>query len=111
VNRKNRGVWVAAALASGLAFLCLSALAGGEEREVTLIGTVVEVDWDDDGFVIAVELETFDGTYSISSSGKGNELLAYGGQRIEVVGTVSAQDDGWNVLFVSSYTLLPAYEL
>lgn len=110
MNRKKRGIRVAATLASGLVILGLSALAGGEE-EVTLIGTVVEAEWDDDGYLIAVDLETGDGTFSISDTGKGNELLAVAGQRVEIVGTVSVDDDGWNVLSVSSYTLLPVEEI
>jgi len=110
VNRKNRGVWVATALVCGLALFFLSSLADGEEEEVTLIGKVVEADWDDNGNVIAVELETESETFSISSSGRGDELLSHVGQRVEVVGSVSEDEDGWSVLVVSSYTLLPAEE-
>ena len=111
MNRNNRGVWVVAALVTGLALVCLSAQAIGEERDVTLIGTVVEADWDDDGNVVAVDLESDDGTFSISASGKGTELLGLAGQRVEVVATVSVNEDGWDVLLVSSYTLLPADEI
>jgi hypothetical protein len=110
VNHSIRGVWRAAALAGGLTFLCFSLLAGGEERKETLVGTVIEADWDDDGNVIAVELETDDETISISNRGKGGELLAHVGQRVEVVGTVAVDEEGWEVLFVSSFTLLPSDE-
>jgi hypothetical protein len=87
------------------------ALVGGEEREVTLVGTVIESDWDEDGNAIAVELRTDDEVYSIASVGRGADLLSYDGQLVEVVGTVSVDDDGWNVLSVSSFTLLEPDEI
>jgi hypothetical protein len=110
VNRRNKGIWIAAALVAGLAPF-FPALVGGEEREVTLVGTVIESDWDEDGNAIAVELRTDDEVYSIASVGRGADLLSYDGQLVEVVGTVSVDDDGWNVLSVSSFTLLEPDEI
>ena len=72
---------------------------------------MIESDWDEDGNAIAVELRTDDEVYSIVSVGRGADLLSYDGQLVEVVGTVSVDDDGWNVLSVSSFTLLEPDEI
>ena len=82
MNRKHKGIWMLTALASGVAFLCLATLAGGQEDEILLTGTVVEADWDDEGNVIAVDLETEDDIHSISNRGKGNELLREAHEKI-----------------------------
>jgi hypothetical protein len=110
VNPKNRGVWVLVALASGLAFFCLSSLAGGEEELVTLVGTVIEVEWDEEGNISAVDLVTDDGTFVIDLQGVGAGLLAQVGESVEVVGTVYEDHYGLKVLVVSYFTVLPADE-
>ena len=73
---------------------------------MALVGTVVEADWDDDDNVIAVELETDDGTYRIELSGSGAQLLRHAGDQVEVEGTVFEDEDGrWNVR-ISSFNVL-----
>jgi hypothetical protein len=84
----------------------LGSMTAVADDEVTLIGTVVESDWDDDGNVIEIELETDDGSYTIEISGKGQELLAHIDEQVEVVGTQYEDDDGFQYLKVSSYTLI-----
>lgn len=111
MENRNRGVWVVATLTMCLAVLCLAALADGEERQASLVGTIVEVDWDDNGDVIAVELETDETTYTVASSGKGRELLNLAGQRVEVRGTISEDEYGWDVIHVTSFTVVSSDEL
>ena len=74
---------------------------------VRLVGTVVASDWDEEGNVLAIDLETSDETYLIDLSGTGQELLSHVGRIVEVVGEVEEDEDGWTHILVSSFTVIP----
>lgn len=56
-------------------FLVSRAKAEGEET-IMIVGTVVGLDTDEEGNIIAINLETHEGTYAIEVLGEGIELLS-----------------------------------
>ena len=105
MNRKCCGVWTVIALAIGVALFCLPAKAE-EEGTIMIIGTIVESETDEDGNILAIDLETEEGTYSIELSGVGEELVSYMGETVEIEGFVTEDDDGWRYLEVLSFTIV-----
>ena len=92
-------------------FFFLAALAAnaaaGNPGKVTIQGTVVENDWDEDDNVIGVAISTDEEYYVVQNSGKGRELLDHLGEDIEVKGTVTRDDDtGISTITVLSYRIL-----
>jgi hypothetical protein len=106
MNRKCCGVWTVIFLVIGAALFCLPAEAE-EEGAVMIVGTVVESETDEDGNVLAIDLETYEGTYSIELSGEGKELLSYVGETVEIEGVVTEDDEGWRYLEVLSFSVVP----
>jgi hypothetical protein len=100
-------VVLAAVLGSGL--LVRGAAAVGAQ-EITVVGTVIETDWDDDGNVTAIDLVADDGNYAIDLSGRGSELLGHVGETVEIAGSISEDEGGWTTLLVASYTVLQETE-
>ncbi len=93
-------------LAGAFAVRALAQEDQGHDGTVTLVGTVVAADWDDNGNVIGVDLQTDDQDYIIADTGSGPELLQLVGKKISATGTVSHNDDGVSILTVSSFTVL-----
>lgn len=106
MNRKCCGVWTAIALAIGATLFCLPATAE-EEGTIMIVGTIFEAETDEDGNILAIDLNTAEGTYSIELSGVGEELLSYVGETVEIEGFVTEDDDGWRYLEVLSFSVVP----
>jgi len=57
-------------------------------------GIIVPIDWDEHGNVVAVGISTHgEGEYFIENQEKGEELKAFVGQEVEVIGEVRRKDD------------------
>ena len=84
-----------------------SIAAAGEGQElVVLTGTVVIADWDENGEVIAVDIQTDDeGTFAISLEGAGRDLLLYVDQRVEIEGWLFDGEDGWTYVHVQRFAI------
>jgi hypothetical protein len=51
-----------------------------------------------------VELETDDATHLLDLSQVGPALLGYDGVTVKITGTVAEDEDGWEVIVVTSFT-------
>jgi len=86
--------------------LCSVLLFLSAQETVTLTGTIRQLDSDEDGNPISVFLETEEGDYTISVKGKGVSLLAHVDDRVHVTGVLSTDEDGDEVLLVTSFYLV-----
>ena len=73
------------------------------EEEIEIVGTVVAVDWDEDGNVIDIELDTERDVYPVELDEMGTELLDYVGDVVNIQGVLFWNDDEWTVLRVESF--------
>lgn len=103
-----------------LSFMFLSfapIAAQSEDTEETIVGTVVAVEWDDDGnattVAISVEIideenenEEIDEYYLVGDTEKGYELLNYVGEDVEAKGTIKANEDGNKTIYVTDYKIV-----
>jgi tRNA(Ile2) C34 agmatinyltransferase TiaS len=95
-----------------IVFACavvLFVLSGGvlaSDEKVTLVGTIVAADWDEDGNVVVIELETEDAIYELDLSQAGTALLGHVGDTVEVTGSLQEDEDGWEVLVVRSFSVV-----
>ena len=97
--------WVLAILAGVILAWVLPA-AGEDEELVVLIGTVVIADWDENGEVIAIDIQTDDeGTFAIALEGAGQDLLSYVDQRVEIEGWLFDGEDGWTYVQVQRFAI------
>lgn len=75
-----------------------------KDKNTTLTGIVIPVDWNDDQQVIAAALATADEKeYRIGGNRKGKELLSFLQRQLEVTGTLSKDDQGRAVIIVRRY--------
>lgn len=75
------------------------------DKHVTITGTVIPTDWDEDGKVAEVALSTpAEDEYIVTSNALGQELLQFVGARVVATGTVT-EDEHW-----SSRITLNSYE-
>lgn len=88
--------------------------------EVTIMGIVNSIDWDEDDNVIAVAITVsyesepeeeeepvvFTEDYVVSNNEKGKELLTYIGKTVEATGAVVEDEDGNKTISVSSYKVI-----
>jgi len=83
-----------------------------ERTPLTATGTVVELDWDEDGQAIAWGLETDRDTYEIGESPKADELVDYVGSRVRVSGWIAeGGESDLPVLEVDTYEILGEVEV
>lgn len=75
-------------------------------KAVTVVGTVVAADWNEDGTVVAVDLQSDDDEYVIADTEAAAGLLHLVGQRVSVTGTVAESDEGTLVLTVSTFSVV-----
>lgn len=75
-------------------------------KAVTVVGTVVAADWNEDGTVVAVDLQSDDDEYVIADTETAAGLLHLVGQRVTVTGTVAESDEGTLVLTVSTFSVV-----
>ncbi len=94
------------ALAGAFAVRALAQENQGDDGTVTLVGTVVAADWDEQGNVIGVDLQTDEQDYIIADTGSGVEILHLVGKKISATGTVTQNEDGVSILTVSSFKVL-----
>jgi hypothetical protein len=109
-NRVGNATLLFLVLLSSAALVWAVSPGDDANENVTLVGTLVEADWDDDGEVIAVELDTEDGVFVIDLSEKGAELIALAGEKVEISGTVYDDEDGWTHLVVVSFKVISSFE-
>jgi hypothetical protein len=93
-------------LACSVLLVALCAVVAADDEEMTLVGRVSAVEWDEDGNVLVVELETDDAIYELDLSRGGVALLDQVGATVRVTGALSTDEDGWEVLVVYSFTVL-----
>jgi hypothetical protein len=72
-----------------------------------IVGTVVGSDTDEEGNIIAMNLETHKGTYAIDVHGEGIELLSYVGHSVEIEGVLTEYDDERGHVEVLSFSVVP----
>jgi hypothetical protein len=65
----------------------------------------VAAQWDDEGDVIEIEIETEDEVYPVILYGAGAELVDYVGEVVRVRGILFANDDGKQILRVDSFRM------
>ncbi|MFH1933602.1 MAG: hypothetical protein ABIN18_18720 [Pseudomonadota bacterium] len=69
-------------------------------------GIIVPIDWDEHGNVVAVGISTHgEGEYFIENQEKGEELKAFVGQEVEVIGEVRRKDDK-RIIKVTEYKVM-----
>jgi hypothetical protein len=105
MNCKCCGVWTLIALVIGMV-LFFPAKAE-EEETIMIVGTVVESDTDEDGKIIAINLETHAGTYAIGLRGKGIGLLSWVGHTVEIEEVLTEYDGEWGQVEVLSFYVVP----
>ena len=78
-----------------------------KEKEQTLRGTLLPIEWDENDRVVQIVLDTPGQVgYLIHSDGKGRELLQLLRQEVEVTGTLKADEEGDFIISVNGYKLL-----
>ena len=74
------------------------------KKTVTLTGSVIPADWNDDQEVIAASLATADEKeYRICSTKKGKELLGVLQHEVEATGILERDEKGRNIITVRHY--------
>jgi hypothetical protein len=99
--------------------LCISGSNLIAQDEETYTGVVKGVEWDDDGNTIAAvlvfdfeeenelgDIETITIEYIIEDDDMGKQLYELVGKTVEVIGVLSEDDEGQNLLKVESFTLI-----
>jgi uncharacterized protein YuzE len=81
------------------------------DKEIELVGHVVEVktDGNEDDFAVAISTE--EGTHRVEHNELGEELFDRLDMKVEVVGFWNLHEDGSRRLRVTDYRLLPEDEL
>lgn len=82
-------------------------MAGKKGRELTITGTVVPEDWDENDKVIRVGVKTSDyEEYVVEHNKSGKELSSLIDRRVRVKGRVRERLDGELIITVDSYELI-----
>jgi len=72
-------------------------------EEATITGIVAATAWDDNQKVIAVCIDTDDGSYYVSDNAMGKELLALVDSEVKVTGTLGEDTESNITITVKSY--------
>lgn len=79
----------------------------GNEKWVTIRGVVSAVDWNDDGDVTQVAIQTPDeDEYIVLEEGEGKELLEYENEEVEVQGAIRKNNYGDNTIIVERFDVV-----
>jgi hypothetical protein len=81
------------------------ALGDDLEEEVVIVGSVVAVQWDEEGNVVDVEIVTDHDIYLVELEGLASALLDYAGEVVSIRGQVYTDEDGWMIVRVISFTI------
>jgi len=107
MNRNRIRTWMLA-IVVGLLFVWVIPGSGQHETERVLVGSIVAVDWDDDGDVVAIDFQTEDeGRFAIDLDSRSLRLLSMVDENVEIVGSVFVGEDGWEYFSVRSFRVLP----
>ena len=101
-------IWSAIGILSLTIMIAQTMLA--QEKEVTLVGTVVAVDWDDDDNPVQIALSTEDEDIIIAPNDIGTELFDLIDAVIRATGTIVVNDDDEKVMTISAYEELDPAE-
>jgi hypothetical protein len=78
-----------------------------KEKEQTIRGTLLPIEWDENDRVVQIVLDTPGQVgYLIHPDGRGRELLQLLRQKVEVTGTLKADEAGDFIISVNGYKLL-----
>lgn len=112
-------MFVLAVLAFFLAFTTMTsvALCQDQESEVTIEGTVIATEWDEDDNVVSVAIsvtifpedsteEEYVIDYLVTENAKGNELVNFVGQDVRATGTVVEDEDGVFIISVRVFEVI-----
>jgi len=80
-------------------------------KERTIHGIIIPGEWDENGKVIGIVIETTDEEkYLVYQDNKGKELLEFIQHKVETTGTVRADEHGEMTIKVDRYNLLRGNE-
>jgi hypothetical protein len=99
-------VFMVVLAAGAFAALAVAQEAESGAKTVTVVGTIVAADWDENGAVVAVNLQSDEDEYVIADTETAAELLHLVGQKVSVTGTVAESEEGSLVLTVSSFSVV-----
>jgi hypothetical protein len=77
-----------------------------ETREKTITGYVISADWDFNGNVISICIETDDVEYMVEDNDLSQELFGLLDEEVEVTGIIKKGKDGTNWIKVMDYETL-----
>jgi len=75
-------------------------------EEITIVGTVTAIQFNDNDKVVAVTIDTADGYYDVSDNSIGKELLELLDKNITATGIVSEDKDGNRIITIETYKIL-----
>ena len=76
-------------------------------KERTISGIIIPGDWDENGKVIGIVIETTDEEkYLVYQNNKGKELLELTQYKVDATGTVTADEHGDMTIKVNRYNLI-----
>ncbi len=99
-------VLVALLVIGAFAALAGAQEAGSDAKSVSVVGTVVAADWDDNGNVVAVNIQTDEDEYVVGDTDAAKGLLPLVGQRVRANGTVTESGEGTLVLTVTGFSVV-----
>ena len=77
------------------------------KHSIVIRGLLVPVDWDERGNIIETAVSTyFEEEYLIERNARGEALLPFLRQKVKVVGLVSMDERGRNVMRVEDYEVI-----
>ena len=79
---------------------------GDLSQKVTLVGSVVPGNWDNDGNVIGINFQTEKERYVIELNESGEELFDFLEEEVKVTGITGTARNGTKKIRVSSYEVL-----
>jgi len=83
----------------------------GNTKERTISGIIIPGEWDENGKVIGLAIETTDEEkYLVYKNNKGKELLEFIQYKVEATGTARADEHGEMTIKVDRYNLLRGNE-
>jgi len=86
--------------------LCAASVLAAESDEVTMIGSVYAVDWDDRGNPIAAKMSGTGEEYQIVDNAVGKQLIKLDGMTVKATGVVAEDSKGNKSLTVTSYEVV-----
>lgn len=75
-------------------------------EKITIVGTVIAIEFDDNDKVIAVTLDTAEGFYDVSDNSIGKELRELSDKNIKATGIVGEDKEGNRIITIETYEIL-----